>query len=295
MISEIKHSPNHELLHSSHPSLILASNKMSQKKMQPSPNISTQLSPSSGSLLKRLNMGNTSQEDLEVKKVLYLQNQTQSHSLEERLNLNLIENQELLLGQSSLNNPRSEFKSPVFQTVKRTLLERMENPKDYQTERNVYSKQICHGTVESPQHTRQQTQAAQKLEKVLPPLHKIIQLSNTGLPSCSVPPVVSLQLNGRTSSKERLLISTASSAPSTISLQSKRMLDVWDQLRLVLDVPNLLGKSKRVESGPLHGMPPLKRPHLLSPIERKNSVNTATTWTGMLSSKTCTRQLLATP
>ena len=74
MISETKHSPNHALSHSSCPSLISTSTKSSQIRMQHSPNISTQLSPLNGSLLKQLNVGYTTQEGLEDKNVPYHQN-----------------------------------------------------------------------------------------------------------------------------------------------------------------------------------------------------------------------------
>lgn len=141
------------------------------------------------------------------------------------------------------------------------------------TRRYKSSKGICHGTTESLPLSESQIPAVQKLVKSSSNLLKTIPQFKTGLLSPIVHPLDSLPSNGKTLSRENLAVSTTSSASFTIFLQSKKMLDAWDQLKLVLDVPSLLEKSKRVANRPPLGMPPSKRPCLLSPTERKNSVN----------------------
>ena len=79
--------------------------------------------------------------------------------------------------------------------------------------------------------------------------------------------------NGKALPKAKLSISTPSSAHFTILRQSRKMLDAWDRLKSVLDIPNQRDESKLAVNGLPPGMPPLKQPHSFSLIERMNCRN----------------------
>ena len=155
-------------------------------------------------------------------------------------------------------NNESEDVNQAPLVMKKNLLERMTSLESHLTRKSESSKRTCPGTIENSQLANQQIPVAPKLAKSLATLPKTTQQSSIGLLLPTVHPADSLLSSGKTSSRENQSVSTMSSAPSTISLQLKRTLDVWDQLRLVLDVPSLLEKSKRVVNGPPLGMRPSK-------------------------------------
>ena len=230
MISETSSLGNHKQLQDSPPpsdSLLI---KKNPRKRLCSPSISLQLNQSSNSLLKWLNIDIMHPMDLGVSQ------SPMSH----------LTDKPCLLDQLSLNNSKSEDERSVSPEMMKTLMERMTNLNDSPTNKFKFSRRICPGTTRNLQLDNPQIQVVQKPMKFLSNSPKAILQSKIGSLSPTVLPADSLLLNGKTSSREGLSVSTMSLAPSTISHQLKKTLDSWDQLKSILDMPNLLEKSRQM-------------------------------------------------
>ncbi|KAF8153123.1 hypothetical protein B0H34DRAFT_819578 [Crassisporium funariophilum] len=95
----------------------------------------------------------------------------------------------------------------------------------------------------------QQIQVVKPPKSPSGPLDLILHMSNTPSNLHNPPLQVFQDLNGITSSGEQQLTLTMSSHPCTTCHLLKRTLDVWDQLKSVWDIPNLLEESAQTRIG----------------------------------------------
>ena len=129
-----------------------------------------------------------------------------------------------------------------IQSKRRRVIERQKNltgKQEYQIKNDIYMKKICPGLNESQLQGNQQILAVKKPAKSSKLLDWISPMSNAQSNLHNYHLQDSDPQNGITSYKELLSASTMSTHLSTTSHLLKRMLDVWDQLKLAWDLLNL--------------------------------------------------------
>ncbi|RDB18812.1 hypothetical protein Hypma_014518 [Hypsizygus marmoreus] len=172
-----------------------------------------------------------------------------------------------------LNDHEISPPNPTISPVKKTLLERIEMNERKDLSRN----QGYHGTGESLRQERKAQHPVPRHGNYSDTSGVILQRSSKSLDLPNQPPLVSLQRNGTTSSRETQSTLTSSSALSTTLELLRRTLDASDQLRSSWEHLSQPGKFKRVATGPPLGMPPSKRRSSPSNTVKLSSETTPTT------------------
>ena len=270
--------PNHSPLLPSPRDSTSTSQRMNQKSPQHSVTTLPPLSPTENSLLKRLSaplvqplesvhlLGNQHQDldnqsEWEKRRMRKRSRSSSPFRPVKARNIDDVDD--------SMTPQTPVQKTQMFQTRNEVPLAR--EPKSM--------KRICHGTNRKVLTGDPTTQVQMNPEEYSSLSGTTYQLLKNGSALPEPPQEDSLCQNGKTSPREKPSISTLSLVHSTMLHQSKKTLDAWDRLKLVLDKPNQRDELKRTANGPQPGMLPLKRHPSSSLIERMNFANTGNTLT----------------
>ena len=147
---------------------------------------------------------------------------------------------------------------------------------DRPVRRSASTRKICPGTTKKSWHNSQATPAQKNHAKFSYSLETTSQQSRdqSQLPTA---PRGSPMSEWESITKGKAVNLDIVLSHSTMLLQSRRMLDTWDQLRLALDSQNLSSMFIPVESGHQPGTQSSKPHHLSSLIDQSNSKSMVTT------------------